>query len=136
MSVANTPDVLILTDTGKKTIVKVTAYYDGGANNSNTVIVRSNTLFGANASNTAKATVISITQLQYCAALANGFARLYWVSSGGGANNATAIVVGTQTSGELNAWMKNPLAANAANLVANSGDLALQVQGASNQDSL
>lgn len=128
----NIPDVQILVDTGKKTVVKVTAYYNA-ANNSNSTIVNANTLFGANNS---APTVLSITEVNYSLGLANGYAMLYWVNGAVANVNAVAAIMGDDAAGTLLGYMKNPLASNTANLNANSGDLGLQVQGAGNQDSL
>lgn len=127
----NTPEVQVLFDSGDKTVVKVVGFYNA-ATNSNTQIIKANSLSWAN---TSKKCELSIQSVQYSVGFANGYAQLQWIA-GGSASNADILILGGKTSSQFVAYMPNPLAANAANLNGGSGgDIGLTIVGGEPQDS-
>lgn len=128
----NVPQVQILFDTGDKTVVKVTGFYNAGAN-TNTRIVAANTLAYANSS-WPGGCVLSATTVQYAAGFANGYCSIQWVG-GGSAPNNDMLILGGKTSSQFVGYMPNPLAANTANLQGGAGDINLLIEGAEPFDS-
>lgn len=128
----NLPQVQILIDTGDKTVVKVTGFYNAAAN-TNTKIVQANTLLYANSSDP-RGCILSATTVQYAAGFANGYCSIQWVGAGAAAN-ADMLILGGKTSSQFVAYMPNPLAGNTANMPGGSGDINLFVEGAEPFDS-
>lgn len=128
----NAPQVQILFDTGDKTVVKVTGFYNAGTN-SNTKIVTANTLAYANSSDP-RGCILSATSLQYALGFSNGYCSLQWAGSGSAANN-DMLIIGGRTSSQFVAYMPNPLASNTANIPGGSGDINLLVSDAEPFDS-
>ena len=114
----------ILRDNEKGATIKVIGSYTG-ANSGNTIILQSNTLFGAN--NT-KPCLVGITSIQYIVGIGTGALNLQWVSTVNA--NVTILNFGASSSasppynGEFHA-------AEAAYLTNNAntptGDISLQV---------
>jgi len=132
MSTANTPEVQITFDSGDTTIVKVTGYFTAAVN-SNNLIVQANTLLYANGS---RPCVLSVRNIQYAAAFANGYAQLSWVGNAAASvANSDILILGGRTSSIFQCYIPNPLAANSANLAGGGGDIGLTIQGAEPLDS-
>jgi hypothetical protein len=137
MAGPNVPEVQIIYDDQTKTIVKVLGYYNT-TNNSNTMVVQANALFGANNSANAPLPVLSVARVLYSAGLANGFVQLQWVGKNGATGNLDIVNFGSRTSGDWPAYMPNQLAvSNIANtaLANTTGDINLNIQNAEPYDS-
>jgi hypothetical protein len=130
---ANTPLVQILSDTGERTVVKVTAWYNATALASNTIVVTANTLAAANSN---RPCIISLTDVTYqCGLGTNTFASLQWVG-GGSAVNTDILIFSGLSGGDFPFYISNPLAANSANLNGLAGDVNLQITNPAGNTSL
>jgi len=105
MSTVNVPEVFILDDTDKQTVVKITGFYNT-ATTQNTQVVTANTLKGA--SNTLPC-ILSIGAMEYSTSIANGFIALEFIGSGSA--NSNALLAGRANDGAWNRYIPNSGAA-------------------------
>lgn len=135
---ANTTNVQVLFDGGDTTIIKVTGFYLGGAQNSNTTIIQANTLQYANNS---QPCVVCVEDIKYMVSLPseNAYAELYYANANTSANVVIYNFGSYSGSGEYLQFIPNPLVpqtlsgggpgksiANTANLINNTaGDIGL-----------
>ncbi len=113
----------VIYDGGNKTVLKVVGSF-GAANTTNTTLLVSNTLYGANAAG-GKICLLNILKLYYHVSLA-GRVSLEWISSVN--TNATILTFGGQSGGAFLEQAFN----NNANTP--TGDLNLNVQNAQAND--
>lgn len=116
----NNPEVQVLYDTGRETMVKIHGYYNS-ATTSNTKVITANALTFANASQTC---LVSITRIMYQTQM-TGIAQLQWQGSGG---NTPIVSFGRSAAGTFEGYMTN-------NGSSPTGDINLWVVGAANNDS-
>ena len=122
MALFNTPQVQVIADDDHQAVIKITGYYNSG-NTSNTVVLVSNTLFGANGS---RPCLLAVNAYEYSTSINNGFIALEWVST---VNSNTTIV----TSGRFNDGAVNRYIPNNANTP--TGDVNMFVSGLASGDS-
>lgn len=122
--IANTPVTTVLVDNGYNTQIEITGQYVSAQTAQNTIVLKANTLVGAN---TSQNCVVDVVQIQYNMATSTGWVSLEYVS----ANNAnqTIAVLGKTSGGVLQGSMFNRLGANA------TGDLQLNLQALAANDS-
>ena len=116
---ANAPEVYIIDDTDKHTVVKVIGYYTQ-ATAQNTLIVQANTLRGAC---TTKPCILSIAAVDYSASLANGLVAIEFIGSA----NVAGYVFGRANDGNFIRYIPNCAGAP-------TGDINLRQQGFSGND--
>ena len=96
----NIPEVFIIDDTDKQTVVKVTGFYNT-ATTQNTKIITANTLYGANAS---RPCILSLGAMEYSSSIANGFVSLQFIGNG---SNSNALIAGRANDGAWNRYIPN-----------------------------
>ena len=97
----NTPQVQIIDDQDHQTVVKITGYYNAACT-TNTLVVQSNTLFGAN---TSRPCILAVNSWEYSTSLSNGFIALEWVSTVN--QNTTIMTAGRFNDGAIARYIPN-----------------------------
>lgn len=115
----NVPEVHLLSDTGKTTIVKIVGYYNA-TTTGDTKVITANALSFSNTTYQAR---VSISKIQYAVDMAAGSLRLEWQ----GSTNSVIAAFGTASSGVIDAYIPN-------NAAAATGDINLRVDGAASND--
>lgn len=116
----NNPEVQVLYDTGRETMVKIHGYYNT-TTTQNVKIITANALSFANTSQTC---LVSITRVMYQTQV-TGIAQLQWV---GASSNTPIVSFGRSAAGVFEGYMTN-------NGSSPTGDINLWVIGAANNDS-
>jgi uncharacterized membrane protein len=97
----NAPQVQIIDDQDHQTVVKITGCYTAACT-ANTLVVQSNTLFGAN---TSLPCILAVNSWEYSSSLANGFISFEWVSNGN--TNTTIMTCGRFNDGTIARYIPN-----------------------------
>jgi hypothetical protein len=106
MATFNVPVATVVWDSDTSTVLRITGQYNTNTTVSNTKVLTANTVRGANAS---KLCIIDVTAVQFAIGTANGFVSLEYISSNG---NNTIVSLGKFQTGEIEAYMSNPVGAN------------------------
>jgi hypothetical protein len=118
---ANSPEVQVLYDNGRETMIKVIGYYSASESDF-TIIANTKALAFAN---TSKTCIVSISKIQYVCDCSTGAISLYWQ---GQSSNTNVAYFGTSSCGTINAFIPN----NASNP---TGNIGLQTLGLVANDS-
>ena len=97
----NVPQVQIIDDNDHQTVVKITGMYTAACT-ANTVVIKSNTLYGAN---TSLPCLLAVNSWEYSTSLANGFIALEWVSTFNA--NTTIMTSGRCNDGGVSRFIPN-----------------------------
>ncbi|CAB4124361.1 hypothetical protein UFOVP49_199 [uncultured Caudovirales phage] len=117
----NNPEVQIISDSGKTTLVKITGYY-------NTATVANVKAITANAlayGNTSQTCLVSITKMQFACDSSNGTVQLFWADTSA---NTPIANFGSSQTGTWETYLTN----NAPNP---TGDIGIQTIAVGNGDS-
>ena len=118
---ANSPEVQVLYDNGRETMIKVIGYYTTGTSDFTTIANTKALAFA----NTSKTCIVSISKIQYAVDCSTGAISLYWQGSSA---NTNAAYFGTSSCGNIDA----PLINNASSP---TGNIGLQTLGLVGGDS-
>lgn len=116
----NVPEVQVLADSENTVILKVAAYFDA-ATSSNTKILTSNTVRGAN---TSRVCMIDVEKVQYSCQMASGYVSLEYQ---GAAANSKIYNLGGRADGQFISTVPN-------NATGPTGDLNLAIVNAGAND--
>jgi hypothetical protein len=118
---ANSPEVQVLYDNGRETMIKVIGYYTTGTSDFTTIANTKALAFA----NTSKTCIVSISKIQYAVDCGTGAISLYWQ---GQSSNTNVAYFGTSSCGTFDAFITN----NASNP---TGNIGLQTLGLVDRDS-